>query len=133
MSIHSQYTVHFSITSWLIKKWANLELLLTTLSQQEDGLPRLLIQIITRKCTLCMPYCHYLLYEIKPYQVRVSHNSAAFISDILKIGQLVQKSKRGHEYTDISHGNQFLGNNLQLLQQTSRCFGTKRAHWKINT
>jgi hypothetical protein len=71
-----------------------------------------------------MPYCQYLLYEIKTNQVRVSHNSAAFISDILKIGQLVQKSKRGHEYTDISHGDQFLGNNLQFLQQTSRSFGT---------
>lgn len=80
-----------------------------------------------------MPYCHYLLYEIKIYHVRVSHNSAVFISDILKICQLVHKSKMGNEYTDISHGEQFLENNLQLLQQTSRCFGTKRAHWKIHT
>jgi hypothetical protein len=56
-----------------------------------------------------MPYCHYFLYEIKPYQVKVSHNSAAFTSDILKNGHLVQKSKRGHEYTDISHGDQFWG------------------------
>jgi len=71
-----------------------------------------------------MPHCHYLLYEIKTYQVRVSHNSAAFITDILKISQLVQKSKRGHEYTYISHSCQFLGNNLQILQQTSRSFGT---------
>jgi hypothetical protein len=42
-----------------------------------------------------MPYCRNLLYEIKTYQIRVSYNSAAFISDILKIGQLVQKSKKG--------------------------------------
>jgi len=72
-----------------------------------------------------MPYCHYLLYKIKTNQIGVSHNSAAFISDILKIDQLVQKSKRGHEYTHIRHGDQFLWNNLQLLQQTSRSFGTK--------
>ena len=63
----------------------------------------------------------------------VSHNSVAFISDILKIGQLVQKSKSRPKYTDNSHGDQFLGNNLQLLKQTSRSFGTRRVHRKMKT
>jgi hypothetical protein len=67
------------------------------------------------------------------YHVRVGHISVAFISNFLKIGHLAQKSERGHVYTDMSHGEQFLWNNLVLLKQTSRSFGTKRAHRRTNT
>jgi hypothetical protein len=74
-----------------------------------------------------------LITQNQNYQVRVSPISVAFASDFLKIDHLVQKSKQGHEYTDMGHGDQFLWKNLVLLKQTSKSFGTKRAHRETNT